>query len=140
MMPGYFIPPKKREKSLTTELNVHNSVCKYLKLLNVMFISDFAAGIKLTKGMAMRQKMQKSDHAYPDIIIFEPRGQFHGLFVELKRDHDALFNKNGTFKKSEHIDDQQICHDELRERGYFVEFACGFDEAKNLIDNYLKIS
>lgn len=136
LMPGYHIPPKKREKK-HSELDVHSAVCKYLKLKQLMFISDFGAGIKLSKGMAMRQKMQKSDHDWPDIFIAEPRGEFHGLFIEVKRDHDSLFNKNGTMIKSQHLEDQSTCHEQLRNKGYFCEFACGINECLKVINEYL---
>lgn len=127
-----------KEKVTITELSIHNQVCKYLKLLNVMFLSDFAAGIKLSAGMANRQSMQKSNHAFPDIHILEPRNGKHGLFIELKRDVSALYNKNGTYIKSEHIEAQRACIVALNEKGYHAQFCCGFDEAKTAIDNYLK--
>lgn len=119
------------------ESTIHNQVCKYLRLLKVMFMSDFAAGMQLSSFKAIQQSLQKSEHSYPDIIIFEPRGLFHGLFIELKRDRDALYNKNGSRKKSVHLDSQDECHKLLRAKGYKVEFCCGFDEAKKLIDDYL---
>lgn len=104
-----------------------------------MFISDFAAGIKLSAGMAMRQKNQKSDHDWPDIFIAEIRGNYHGLFLELKRDRDALYNKDGSFIKSQHITDQIHCLNLLNERGYYARFACGTDEAVKLVDYYLGV-
>lgn len=138
ILPGYYIPPVKREKK-HSELDVHSAVCKYLKLKNLMFISDFAAGIKMTKGMAMRQKSQKSDHDWPDIFVAEPKGRYHGLFIEIKRDRDSLYNKNGSMIKSDHLTDQLTCINLLNEKGYFARFACGFDEAKELVDNYLSL-
>lgn len=122
-----------------SELSVHNQVCKYLKAQypNVMFLSDFGAGIKMSIGMANRQSMQKSNHAFPDLMIFEPRGRYHGLFIELKRDVNSLLTKKGEYIKSEHISDQINCLTELCKRGYHAQFACGFDEAKLAIDNYL---
>lgn len=136
LMRGYFIPPKKREKK-HSELDVHSAVCKYLKLKQCMFISDFAAGIKMSQGMAMRQKSQKSDHDWPDILVFEPRGIYHGLCIELKRDRDSLYNKDGTMKKSEHLTAQLTCLNLLNQKGYYACFACGLDEAMKLIDEYL---
>ena len=45
--------------------------------------------------------------------------------------------KNGDFA-SEHIQEQADLLVKLRARGYIAEFACGFDEAKTIIDRYLK--
>lgn len=129
------------DKPKITELSVHNQVCKYLKAQypNVIFLSDFAAGIKMSIGMAQRQSLQKSNHAFPDIMIFEPRGGFHGLFLEVKRDRAALFNKDGSFKKSEHILNQWNCIKQLQDKGYKADFACGFDDAKFIIDRYMSL-
>ena len=138
MMPGYHIPPKKREKK-HRELDVHSAVCKYLSLKQLMFISDFAAGIKMTQGMALRQKSQKSAHDWPDIFIAEPRGVYHGLFIELKRDRDALYNKDGSMKKSAHLTDQLTCLNLLNEKGYYARFACGLDEAIEIVEKYLML-
>jgi len=137
MMPGYYIPPKKREPSLKgTETNVQNAICKYLKLKGVMFISDSAAGMVLSKGMVNRMKTNRSNHSFPDIFICEPCGNFHGLFIEVKRSYEDLYNLNGSFKKSDHIDAQIECLVQLRKRGYRAEFACGFDECKKIVNNY----
>lgn len=129
---------KKRNVSIVKESDVHLQVCKYLKLQypNVLFISDFAAGMKMTKGMANRQTMLKSNHSFPDLMILEPCGGYYGLFIELKRDRGALYKKNGSYIKSEHIEAQITCIDVLNKKGYCATFACGFDEAKNVIDYY----
>lgn len=131
---------KKRVSTGVKESDVHLQVCKYLKLQypNVLFLSDFGAGIKMTKGMAVRQAMQKSEHAFPDLMIFEPDifGKYNGLFIELKRDVAALYTKGGQYIKSQHIEDQLNCLYLLRDRGFKAEFACGFDEARAIIDSY----
>jgi hypothetical protein len=38
---------------------------------------------------------------------------------------------------NEHICEQFDMLEQLRRRGYKAEFACGFDEAKKIIDEYL---
>lgn len=35
------------------------------------------------------------------------------------------------------IPEQYDMLEQLRQRGYMAEFACGFDEAKEIIDEYL---
>lgn len=132
--------PKPRKVSAIKEVNIHNQVCKYLKAQypHIMFISDFAAGIKMSKGMATRQANQKSNHSFPDLMILEPRNGYHGLLIELKRDRDSLYNKNGLIKSSQHLDSQAECILLLNKNGYYSRFACGFDEAKQIIDWYLR--
>ncbi len=121
-----------------SELSVHNQVCKYLKAQypNVMFLSDFAAGIKMSIGMASRQSMQKSGHAFPDIMVFEPNEKYKGLFIEVKKDDSIFYKDTRNLKPVQHVLDQQNCINLLRSKGYYADFCCGFDEAKSTIDIY----
>ena len=72
---------------------------------------------------------------FPDLQILEPRGGFNGLFLEIKRNGERIFKKDGTFA-SEHILEQADWLNGLRLRGYKAEFAVGFDECKTIIDAY----
>ena len=107
-----------------------------------MFHSDYGAGVKLTARQGAVQKRQNGGRrAWPDMFIAEPnmlpdgRGSF-GLFIELKREGTRLKKKDGKWA-SPHIEEQADVLDRLTFRGYRAEFACGFEEAKKLIDNYL---
>lgn len=125
---------KQVEKLKVTERSVHNAVCKYLKLQypEVMFLSDFGAGLHMTQGNAQLQNKQKSDHSFPDLMIFEPRGGYCGLFIEIKRDDKLI--------KSEHTKRQGECHTELIKRGYLANFGLGFDNCIKLINDYLSLT
>ena len=145
-----------------TEAELQVQVADYLRLQypSVMFHSDFGSGIKLTMGQAIKQKRQNGGRrAWPDMFIAEPRGvkasckvvmpedsvikeaqfieQKHGLFIELKKAGTRIFKKDGTLVADEHIREQFDVLEQLRKRGYMAEFACGFDEAKRIIDGYL---
>lgn len=127
-----------------TELELQAQVADYLRLQypHVLFHSDFGSGIKLTPGQAMRQKrLQGGRRSWPDMFIAEVRSlgdkYYHGLFLELKRSDVKIYKKNGDLVANEHIREQAAALGELRQRGYMAEFACGFDEAKKIIDGYL---
>jgi len=125
-------------KHLEFELQVR--VCEYLNthFPDTLFLSDTVASLKLTMGQAMRnKKIQKDSFKTPDLIIFEPKGCYNGLFIELKI--DSPFKKDGTLKKSEHLDGQWKSILDLRRKGYYANFATGFDEAKNIIDWYMSL-
>lgn len=62
--------------------------------------------------------------------------KYAGLMIELKREGTRLVKKNGD-PASDHIREQGEVIEQLRERGYAAGFAVGFDEAKNIIDEYL---
>ena len=134
-----------------TELELQAQVADYLRLQypNVLFHSDFGSGIKLTPGQAMRQKrLQGGRRSWPDIFIAEPEAKtvdrstntqrfYSGLFIELKKAGTRIYRKDGRLVSDAHIREQFDMLEQLRQRGYVAEFACGFDEAKKLIDEYL---
>ena len=109
---------------------------------NVLFRTD-AGGIKLPIGLAKKLKdMNGGRRGWPDMFIAEPRVKsfpnvYHGLFIELKKEGTRIYKKDGTLVSDTHIREQfDMLHD-LRRKGYAAEFACGFDEAKKLIDDYM---
>lgn len=63
--------------------------------------------------------------------------KYAGLMIELKREGTRIYKKNGELVADEHIREQARMLDELRERGYAAHFAIGFDQAKQIIDEYL---
>lgn len=143
---------------MTTELELQAQVADYLRLQypGVLFHSDFGSGIKLTMGQAIKQKrLQGGRRSWPDMFIAEPMARkidlskdspfdkaaklvMHaGLFIELKKAGTRIFKKDGTLVSDAHICEQFDMLEQLRQRGYAAEFACGFDEAKKIIDGYL---
>lgn len=132
---------------LSAEALLHQQVCDYLRFQypDVIFHSDFAAGTKMTMGQAIRNKRLQSSRAWPDLFIAEPHWDnvypyldinAHGLFIELKAAGTRL--KSGNMPNTDHIKEQQDMLDRLSSKGYKAVFACGFDEAKKIIDEYLK--
>lgn len=129
---------------MTSEADLQVQVADYLRLQypSVLFHSDFGSGIKLTMGQAIKQKRQNGGRrAWPDMFIAEPTWKtprhYCGLFIELKKAGTRIYKKDGTLVADEHIREQFDVLEQLRKRGYAAEFACGFDEAKEIIDRYL---
>lgn len=122
-----------------SERTLHRGVCDYLRYRwpGTMFNTDLSGATKLTKGQAGAMKNLRSQRGYPDLVIYEPRAGYHGLFIELKKEGTRLYKINGE-PATEHIAEQMECLLELRSRGYKAEFAVGFDQAQEIIDNYLK--
>lgn len=148
----------RRIKKFDSEDNLHQQVADYLRLQYplIMFRTDFAAGIKMTQGQAMKHKRLQSGRAWPDLFIAAPafkddRTDFYGLFIELKkpdtklkRDKDAAKILKGETKLrvkgdwfDQHIEEQADVISHLRANGYYATFAVGFDEARKVIDTYL---
>ena len=124
-----------------TELELQAQVADYIRLRypSVIFHSDFGSGIKLTMGQAIKQKrLNGGRRSWPDMFLAEPKSDYHALFIELKREGTRIFKKDGTLVSDEHIREQYDMLEQLRRRGYAANFACGFDEAKALIDRYMR--
>lgn len=78
----------------------------YLNGLGVLFCSS-AAGARTSIGTAVKLKRSGLKKGFPDIGIFEPRGSYHGMFIEVKL---------GTYPNREQKEWQQ----ELTKRGYYA--------------------
>jgi hypothetical protein len=119
------------------EYNLQVAVCNYLKLQypNVLFLST-GISLGLTPPQQGRNKaIQCKNFHCPDVIIFEQRGGYNGLFIELKI--GEVLTKSGKYK-TPHIEAQADTMQKLRDKGYCADFGIGFDKTKSLIDWYLQ--
>ena len=79
-------------------------------------------------GSAVRGAKMKAEGlkaGVPDLCMPVARGQYHGLFIEMK------------FGKNIPTDSQQWWLTQLTEQGYFVIVCWSADEAIAVIENYL---
>ena len=131
---------RKNQTKKKLEDQVHKLVVQYLKLRypQVIFRSD-GAGLKLPIGLAMKFKNIQCCRAYPDLFIAEPRKNFAGLYIEIKKDRDEYLRKDGTIRKDKHIQEQLFVMAKLQAKGYLCNFGGGFAECKNIIDEYLSL-
>lgn len=125
---------KKKQK----EENIQLAVCAYIKSQypKVIFMCDLASGMKMPIWIAAKNKKMRSSRGQPDLFVAQPHEYYSGLFIELKTEASRL--KSGGIAKSEHHDEQEAILQRLRDLTYKAEFACGFEEAKKLIDDYLQ--
>lgn len=112
---------------------------------NVLFTAS-AGGARTSIGTAVKMKKMGYSKGCPDIMIFEKaicyekytipnssitdrrKVEYSGLFIELKRE-------DGGFLSLE----QRHWIDKLNERGYKAVVAKGFEEAKQVIQEYLEL-
>lgn len=119
------------------EYDLQKAVCEYLDLQYgfALYLSDTIASIKLNVRQATRNKaIQKNGFKCPDLLILEPRHGYHGLFIELKV--KSPFKKNGDLRKDAHLEGQMQTITDLQKRGYYACFATGFEQVKEIIDEY----
>lgn len=117
----------------------HSMLCSYMRTNypHVVFLSD-ASGIKMTMGQAIKWKGMRSGNGIPDLIILQPRGIYHGLMIELKKTGEKIVKKDGTYK-SDHLKEQADVLSKLDAQGYYATFALGYEEAKKIIIEYMKM-
>jgi hypothetical protein len=122
------------------EFDLQKRVSSYLRVVypSVFFMSDTIASLKLTRMQAVRNaQIQKPGFKTPDLLIFSPKGKYHGLFIELKI--ESPYKLNGELKSNKHIREQSETILKLQELGYYADFQWDFNKIVKLIDWYLKL-
>ena len=126
------------------EDNLQAAVVTYLKLeYKALYCASLGGQYQKYNSQQLKSKRTGYMKGFPDLFIYEPRGVYNGLAIELKAKGSSPYKKDGLFKKvySEGGDrhNQVIWRDNLRARGYKAKFCTGFDEAKEVIDKYFNL-
>jgi hypothetical protein len=130
-------------RSVRSEEELTFQLAQYMRLKHptVLYHFDFGAGTHLSMGQAAKQKRLNS-RAWPDLFIAKSTmfdgttNPCAGLFLELKRDGTRLKKRDGSWA-NEHTAEQAAVLDQLRDEGYYAEFAVGYEEAVSYIERYL---
>lgn len=103
--------------------------CRYasIKYPELDLLYHIPNGGSRNKIEAARLKAQGVKAGVPDLFLPAAKGDYHGLYIELKR------QKHGTLSA-----DQKQWIERLRQAGYRVEVCKGFQEAANVIESYLE--
>lgn len=132
---------------------LHLKVCDYLRknYPDVLFRTDFSSGMKMTPGQAAKHKKFQKGRAWPDLFIAKPEKDvfrcsysghkyykfYGGLFLELKAEGTKLYKKNGEMVANKHYREQAEMLKKLRSNRYAADFAVGYDQAIQIITDYL---
>ena len=121
-----------------TEHMLYSQIATYLQVHypNVIWRFDIAADMKLTKGQAVKHKHLNPHRGYPDLFIAEPKQGSNGLYIEIKVEATRMKKKDGTWA-SDHLAEQNEMLNKLQAKGYAAYFARGYNEVKDIIDEYL---
>lgn len=119
---------KAKRKSLTPTED-HEQIMFVTWLRNQGYrVAASANGGKRNLFEAMKLKRMGVSAGFPDIFVPLPRAIYHGFFVEMKRVSGGK------------VSDLQLeWLSYLRLMGYYAEVANGFDEARELFMQYLKL-
>ncbi len=134
-------PKKKKKHSPTiTENDVQMQVITWLKQTypNVLFKCDGTTGMKMSIGMAMKQKrLGGIIKDFPDFCLYKINKLYSGLFLEIKRPEIKIYQENGEYYKNEHHIAQSAMLARLTNEGYAASFGIGYEHCKTLIEAYL---
>jgi hypothetical protein len=122
------------------EFRLQSMIAEFLRTKHrrVMFLSDVRASLKLTIPQQVRaKKIQAEDFAMPDMVLFAPRANYAGMFLEIKA--DTPYRKDGCLKTDPHLARQMDAIEALRAVGYHADFYWDFDQATAMIDWYLRL-
>tara|TARA_R110000823_G_scaffold306527_1_gene428973 strand:+ start:988 stop:1329 length:342 start_codon:yes stop_codon:yes gene_type:complete len=111
-----------------SEASLQANVIKYLKLQYPSVIYCASLGGQYQPYISQRNKAKATGYVkgFPDLGIYEPRGKYHGLFIEIKEKGYA------TKEQKEWIT-------QLSQRGYMAVVCKGIDSIIKVIDEYLSM-
>lgn len=128
---------KKKHKN-QPEFQLQCDLCEWLdwQWPSVKYISDTVASIRLTYPQQNRnKKIQKQGFKCPDLLILRPALGFCGCYLELKV--KSPWKKNGDLYAGDHLRGQWESILELRDEGFYADFAWGFERTQEVINKYL---
>ena len=105
-------------------------VSNYLKFKGLFFTHTPNEG-KRSRTQSHKMNALGVKKGIPDLLIFEPRGGFHGLAVELKVVYESGA-KNYASKE------QKDCIAHFRARGWRAEIIYNFEAFEELLESYLE--
>ena len=116
----------KRKIAPESEANQQEIVIKYLRLAypNALYCAS-AGGMRTSYLQAIKMKRTGYVKGFPDLFIYEPNQDYHGLAIEMKKEKGSVASP-----------EQKSWQEQLRNRGYASYICKGSEEAIKTIDEY----
>lgn len=131
-----------------TEYDVYKQLADWMRTAHRDVIYHFdLSGVRLPMGLVAKQKRIQGSRGFPDFFLPKKKMAlvgsklcilYCGLFLEIKRPGTKILTKDGFIVSGSHISEQFNMLASLNRQGYRAEFAVGFDECKQIIDEYLQ--
>jgi hypothetical protein len=150
--------PREKHRPIPKEENIQLRCAAYMRreYPDVLFSSDAAGYIKLTKEQGIRMKRLNGSRGRPDMSVDYPSRGYHGLRIELKAEGTVIYKKDGSLRKQkvrkklrnqktgkvyiieyDHLQEQADMLIKYNELGYLGRFVIGYDKFVQLIDWYM---
>lgn len=110
-----------------SEANLQANVVKYLKYQYPQVMYCASLGGQYQRYISQRNKAKSTGYVkgFPDLGVYEAKGGYHGLFIEIKQ-------KGGYPTK-----DQKYWIEQLNKKGYYACCVKGLDNIIQVIDDYM---
>ena len=115
------------KKTHLKEYDLQCMICKYLDTKGVLYCGSMGGQYQLYHSVRIKAKKSGYKSGFPDLFIYEPKGQYYGLALELKIGYNKASEK------------QKDWIDQLNKRGYLAKVTNGWENTIKEIDQYLKL-
>lgn len=109
---------------MRSEESTQIGIVEYLRELGLLF-SATCGGINASISQKAKMKRTGYSRGIPDLMIFEPRGEYFGLFLEVKSQHGIISEEQIKWIAA------------LNERGYKACVVYSVSDAKRCINEYI---
>lgn len=127
------------KKVRESERRIHKRVAAYLRhnYPDIRFHTSLDGEAMGTSQRAHVGYLQWGS-GFPDLLIFKGNGQHVGLALEIKKDGESPYKKDGTLKAGKHLREQEGWIRYLRAQNWKAEFGVGYSECIDIILEYFK--
>lgn len=115
-----------RRINFPKERDEQKLLVKYLQIKRIPFYAIPNGGSR-NKIEARNMKAEGVSAGVPDICIPVPNKKYHGLYIEMKRQKGGVVSEN-----------QKKWIDRLNQNGYLAVVCRGFEEAREVVKEYMK--
>lgn len=125
----FYLGKKPKRKNKSPEHDIQVKLIQLLKSIDPKPLhSATVGGVRLAMHTAKKMKEAGYSRGIPDLLIFEPRGMYVGLAIEVKT------------LKGRPSPEQRAWIRDLNSRGWRAEICKGYDSAAALIKEYFGIT
>ena len=126
-------------KAKESERRIHKRVVNYLRhsYPDVRFHTSLDGEAMGTNQRGFVIALQWGS-GFPDLMVFKRTDKYSGLAMEIKRDGESPYKKDGTLKSGQHYTDQEGWIRYLRREGWMAEFGVGYSHCIDIINEYFE--
>jgi len=126
-------------KAKESERRIHKRVVNYLRhsYPEVRFHTSLD-GEAMGHHQRIHVNALQYGQGFPDLMVYKGSGQHVGLALEIKKDNESPYKRDGTLKSGSHYVAQEGWIRYLRSQGWRAEFGVGYSQCIDIITEYFE--